>query len=119
MRGRIYVRKKCLPMALDCQPLYAANSAHRRFVGSFQVSKALDRTRKLHGYRINAYVRLGSKAPFDSLPVSAGRYLYDKLAANYPGSSSSHQSALGYAFMSPRLGQALAVQTPDVPQKVA
>jgi hypothetical protein len=31
-------------------------------VGSLQVSKALDRARKLHGYRINAYVRLGVKS---------------------------------------------------------
>jgi hypothetical protein len=51
-------------MALDCQLLYAANSAHRRFVGSLQVSKALDRARKLYGYWINAYDRLGSEARF-------------------------------------------------------
>jgi hypothetical protein len=53
----------------------AANSAHRRFMGSFQESKVPDRARKLHGYRINAYVRSGPKAPFDSLPVSAGRHM--------------------------------------------
>jgi hypothetical protein len=29
--------------------VYAANSAHRRFMGSFQESKAPDRATKLHG----------------------------------------------------------------------
>jgi hypothetical protein len=40
-------------------------------VGSFQESKALDRASKLHGYRINAYVRLGSKRGFDLLPMAS------------------------------------------------
>jgi hypothetical protein len=62
-----------LPMALGCQLSYAENSARARFMGSFQVSKALDRARKLHGYRINAYVRLGSKAPFYLPPWRTGR----------------------------------------------
>jgi hypothetical protein len=67
--------------------IYAANSAHRRFIGSLQESKAPDRAGKLHGYRINAYVRLGVK-----------------------------HTRLTVCWFRPL---ALAVQTPDVPQKAA
>jgi hypothetical protein len=46
-------------------------------VGSLQVSKALDRTRKLHGYRINAYVRLGVK----SMVLTSNRELVSQALA--------------------------------------
>jgi len=81
--ARIYVRKKCVPMALGSQLLWAANSAHRRFMGSFQESKRL--------------TARGSYTVTGSLPMSV----------------------LGCTFTIPRLGEALAAQTPDVPQKVA
>src|SRR3954452_5280453 len=104
-------------MAPGCQLLWAANSAHRRFVDSLQLSKVLDRAGKLHRYRINAYVCSGPKAPFDSF---GGSPPIRQTRSELPrGSSGSRQSASGYAFMSPRFGEALAVQTPDVPQKVA
>jgi hypothetical protein len=56
-----------------CRWHWAANYYTRRirralFRGQLQVSKALDRARKLHGYRISAYVRLGSKGDIGRRP---------------------------------------------------
>jgi hypothetical protein len=45
-------------------PIIVRGNSRAIVVGSFPLSKALDRASKLHGYRINAYVRLRSKASF-------------------------------------------------------
>jgi hypothetical protein len=57
-------------MALGCQ-LLCAEIRRATVVGSFPLSNALDRARKLHGYRINAYP-FGVKSAVDSLPVNSG-----------------------------------------------
>jgi hypothetical protein len=66
------------------------------FMADFRKSKALDRASKLHGHRIDAHSISGQKH---------GR------TSNAPSGSDS-------PFIGARPGEALAVQTPDVPQKL-
>jgi hypothetical protein len=106
-------------MALGCQRIVRGEFGVSPFRGQVSGKQSLDRAGKLHGYRINAHVRLGQKHRLTVCRFRRVAARHGKLTANYPWFIELASIRIGLCVHESTPGEALAAQTLDMPQKMA